>query len=499
MVTSRLALVLFFLSSSFSFASETPFFDHLEDLAKANPTTDITSYLKSLPPEWRQKYALVYDTKSIQSASLESPRVIAFDPNYRLIYTFSELPDRGGKKSIEAIETYGGRPLQFIKITFPDKSQNEQVRVERNPRSCVSCHQIDSETRELGFIFEPYPNWPGMYGSSHNSRMYGISQNGTGFLYRPEFEVKSIEDFKNRDFGTEVYSALLNVDKLNYDTLSETNAFLGNALLTHQSHRIQESVIKSLADYAEFQSLIFANRFRVQDSWNQATSPGFNNQRNHYSTTLSQDFYYERPIYNRLYRALNEQSTKRLKRVQDIYARLGTNTDVENIQRTTVFIPKNGEYILRTGTMPSNPMFVAHQFIEWSLSNSSNLRNHMLLDVWKTKHPNTTLTAGLDLGRTWSSLNDGIMDGSFFLASDMKNSLKNCRSLAELTTRIPLAFFRFSSKVLEQNLGMVMIKQEWEDTFIDVSQKWSAEERVKAFKDSGAIGFSERFYANLAK
>lgn len=497
-----LGLVLLSLLSPLSFAkyeSETPFFDHLENLAKANPNQDITSFLKSLPSEWREKYTLVYDTQSIQSASLESPRVIAFDPNYRLIYSFSELKDRSGKQSIEAIETYGGKPLQFIKIVFPERNQAGNIRVERNPKACIGCHQMDSKSGELGFIFEPYPNWPGMYGSSHNSRMYGVSQSGTGFLYRPEFEIKALEDFKARDFSSGVYSALLNVDKINYDSLAETNTFLGNALFTHQTHRIQEYMIKSFSEFSQFQSYVFAGRYHNSDSWNQPSAPGFNNQRNPYSTALGRDVYYERPIYNRLLNLLEQQSTDRLTRVKEIYAKFGTNKDIEDINRTKVFIPKSGDFLLPTGQMPSGPMFVAHQFVDFGSPLTGNLTPHLLLDIWKTKNPEATIKVAFDLKRTWSSLNDGVTDGTFFLSSDMESALKNCRSIDELITRIPYAFFRFSSKEFSQNPAMGLIRQEWENDLIAVAKKWNIQERVAAFEKSGAIGFSESFYENLAK
>ena len=88
-----------------SSAQTTPFdFASLLSLLQREHIDSIEQLLASLPAEQRSHYAVMFESRSLQSASFENPRVILFGPDARFIVTFNGSPAQRGFSTLETME-----------------------------------------------------------------------------------------------------------------------------------------------------------------------------------------------------------------------------------------------------------------------------------------------------------------------------------------------------------------------------------------------------------
>lgn len=475
--------------------SHSPYLDELVTRAQAQPNTDIVSFLKALPEDWRKKYTLVYRSRSLQAASLEKPRVIATDPNYRITYSFGDIPDRQGNRTIEAIETFGREPARFLRLTFPAVA-GAPITIERNPQICSNCHALSrGATAENGFIWEPYPHWPGVFGGFDNDRMYGNTPYGSALLPRPEFETQALDQFVKADLSGTVYDALVDRGAVTYAKLSNFNTFLGESLIGHHFLRTEEKITETAPDFFEFQSYAFAARFNSGDAWNQKGAPGMT-ESNPYHGAWSSDAYYNRPLSTELETRVMNESDARLNDLRSIYAQYGTAADQQIIQQAKVFLPRGGEYLYRKGQHPVPYAFVGHQLVHLPPS-FSNLMTLFFLQTWQKKNPSVSWAIGADRARTLSSLNTGTIEGAFFSGEEGATFLKRARNPEELVAFLPLAFKKYESASFEQNPGMALLRMTWENEILDAAKKFPSAEVAAALSQAGVRGLSAEFDRRL--
>lgn len=122
--------------------------------------TTIDDVLSRLPDDYKSRYALVYNTFSLQGATPENPRVISFGTDASFILAFNNDPTLEGYDNIETI-SFDHPKARFIfrEIHFPGSSQKPVVS-EENPALCLTCHRGDPRPNWDGYFL-----WPGTFGA----------------------------------------------------------------------------------------------------------------------------------------------------------------------------------------------------------------------------------------------------------------------------------------------------------------------------------------------
>ena len=138
--------------------------DELIKLVETGRVASIEQAIDALPARMRGNYALMYRSRSLQSATFQSPRAIVYEGDGSFVATFNggEANARG-RDSFETIQfRQASKRWEFREIAFsPGRAP---VVSEINPRRCLECHQSrarqDVDPRPN---WEPYSNWPGAY------------------------------------------------------------------------------------------------------------------------------------------------------------------------------------------------------------------------------------------------------------------------------------------------------------------------------------------------
>src|SRR2546423_11118945 len=84
-------------AAGFNFAS-------LQSLLSRQDIGSVEELIAALPAAQRNRYALVFESRSLQGASPENPRVILFGPDARFIVTFNGSPAQQGFRVVETME-----------------------------------------------------------------------------------------------------------------------------------------------------------------------------------------------------------------------------------------------------------------------------------------------------------------------------------------------------------------------------------------------------------
>lgn len=150
-------------------------FQSLQDLIATQHLYSIEQLLPALPAELRSHYVLVFASRSLQEASLESPRVILFGDDARLIITFN---GESGQRGYDSLETLEFDPpsntfrLREIRFATDDKLAPPQVSA-ANPDRCAACHDVPARP-----IWDTPPAWPGVYGERYGAGLSAHENRG---------------------------------------------------------------------------------------------------------------------------------------------------------------------------------------------------------------------------------------------------------------------------------------------------------------------------------
>jgi len=149
---------------------EEPVFDleaFISDLnQKENPQSLETTLveLKKAEPHFFDNYVLMYKSRSLQTSSFMSPRVLLNSPNSTTVISYNGDPNDHGYEKLEVMRF---NP-QTIKFTFNEISfANGNLKLSKdNPQKCMNCHQNSSRLEnDPRPNWEPYSIWPGAYSS----------------------------------------------------------------------------------------------------------------------------------------------------------------------------------------------------------------------------------------------------------------------------------------------------------------------------------------------
>ena len=146
------------------FQKPTVAFEDVERLARDSEVRSLEDLLSRLPSEFRERYALMHRSRSLQEASYQKPRAIMFEDDASLLAAFND-PSMPGGNTLELIQfRESERRWEFREITFPESGR--PIVSGPNPRKCLECHQspsrVDADPRPN---WEPYNKWPGAYGA----------------------------------------------------------------------------------------------------------------------------------------------------------------------------------------------------------------------------------------------------------------------------------------------------------------------------------------------
>lgn len=139
------------------FAVDVPGIDEFErDRPQFNTYPQFLDYLFKQAPSLKNHFVILHHSASLQTASVEHPRVILFDGGKA--FGLAEHPTNRELK-VEIIEASPqDYSLKMSEITF---SREGGVKIERNPKACIACHGSPAK-----MLWDPYDFWPQAFGSS---------------------------------------------------------------------------------------------------------------------------------------------------------------------------------------------------------------------------------------------------------------------------------------------------------------------------------------------
>ncbi len=138
-------------------------FIHAVQNTQAITVEDFLKDWKQADPLVFRFYLLSFRSRSLQSATPQSPRAILFSPAADFVASFNGHSALRGSRNIEVIRfNHSTERFEFREITFDLK--NRPTVSEENPRKCLECHQsftrADVDPRPN---WEPYFMWPGFF------------------------------------------------------------------------------------------------------------------------------------------------------------------------------------------------------------------------------------------------------------------------------------------------------------------------------------------------
>lgn len=142
--------------------------DELFMALEGKKITNVEEFIAALPQSIRQNYVLMYDSKSLQSASFQRPRVILRSPLSEVMLTFTDPQGSTNEHDSNVELMYWDKDkkaFEMQEITFTSEGHKLS---KVNPESCIKCHGKDPRPN-----WEPYSTWPGVYGGDAEFRYGG--------------------------------------------------------------------------------------------------------------------------------------------------------------------------------------------------------------------------------------------------------------------------------------------------------------------------------------
>jgi hypothetical protein len=131
-------------------------------------TLTIAQVLARLPRTYMSDFALMHASRSLQQGSFEAPRALVFGRDAQTIMTFNGHPGQKGYDRLEFATVNDDGDLEFRGMQFPsgDSGVGWVEVTAANPPRCMSCHGPVPH-----YIWEPYANWTGAFGSCDDALM----------------------------------------------------------------------------------------------------------------------------------------------------------------------------------------------------------------------------------------------------------------------------------------------------------------------------------------
>lgn len=194
--------------------------------------------LGELPAEMWQYYVLIRDSRSLQGASREFPRVILSGLDGSLLVAFQGDPGLAGHDNLEMIQVRdGGQRFEMRQIRFPDGKNGLHAPEfsDANPAQCLACHRADPRPN-----WEQYSTWTGSFGEQDDQLL------GTEHQAYLDFVAKHGKDERYHRLwreGSPVAPFSDGIPQLD----TRPNLFLTKLLARWNAKRITSRLLKGLA------------------------------------------------------------------------------------------------------------------------------------------------------------------------------------------------------------------------------------------------------------
>ncbi len=248
-----LAFLFSFILPIAAFAqAESPTYDQVLEVLKASQPSTVAKALtviKSKYPTYFNQYSLVSKSMSIQGATREAPRVIAFDTDANLVLSFNGAADQRGYDRIELmafneeLQIYDFREIKFLGETNTPGTYEVSESGGVGGR-CLRCHGENALP-----IWDSYPFWPDYYGAfaltsyRRSPILSEVQQN----------ELASYTNFINSAKNHERYKVL---DVKAFSTMTDMNLRIGRAF-AEKVRQVAKRELSGLAQVSAKLSEVF--------------------------------------------------------------------------------------------------------------------------------------------------------------------------------------------------------------------------------------------------
>ena len=151
-------------------------FSSLKNLIEEKKVESIENLLPLLPEGFRSHYVLMFQSRSLQSATYQNPRAILYGDDASFILSFNGDETEKGYDALETMEfNPEKKEFYYHEITF-SRNSKEHSKVsfsETNPERCLRCHGDPARPN-----WDTYPLWPGAYGEKYHSALSEPEQKG---------------------------------------------------------------------------------------------------------------------------------------------------------------------------------------------------------------------------------------------------------------------------------------------------------------------------------
>lgn len=200
------------------------------DANSENDIKTVEDFIKVLPEDYKNNFALMIQSKSLQTSNAKNPRVIMYGLNRRTIYTFNSEMAYNGGNAIELMDTVkdGDKTVfQFREMAF---NEGKVSFSEPNPAKCIKCHTHNTlDEQYMRPNWQPFFRWQGALGS--NDDVLGLpSEDG-------QKELQAYREMQ-KSFPTKKRYRFLNINNFVQD--------FGNATLTGHANSALTSVLTQL-------------------------------------------------------------------------------------------------------------------------------------------------------------------------------------------------------------------------------------------------------------
>ena len=217
---------------SFPLTTFTDMVNHLE----THPFSELESFITQIDPEIRKRFQLVYESRSPNRSSLQYPRIVLTNRDASLLIGISGDASLPRGNVIEIIEASPETDvLSFRELTF---IPGGKVQINLQPDRCINCHGNPKSTfihSPMRPIWDGYPNWPGVLGSSHNNNLMGTGKYGSGKVPTLEFEENALFALQTKAWlPVSRYSALIGLPEISIAELSAFSSEFTEGLIRRQ-------------------------------------------------------------------------------------------------------------------------------------------------------------------------------------------------------------------------------------------------------------------------
>jgi hypothetical protein len=297
--------------------------------------------LIKLSPELKSNYSLVYESRSPIGASLKTPRVVLMNKDASVMISFAGSSDMRGGHQLEIIERGNHlEPFRFKRIDF---SKPASERIEYAPSNCMGCHGIKGTKLGMRPIWDTYPDWPGMYGSSHSGEVVGNMLTGrqvvgTSTMPILDFEKQAFSDFQKNSAQQGRYQILADLPKKSLKQMAESNTRNTELIAKSNFERLKQ-VIKNLPPEMTLEEFVYLDI-------------AFNQKR-----ALS-----AKPDYRQAKKGISDYYESKRTRIKEIVAEFGSKADraamvhnlpAASIDADTIIYLKKNKIAALTQTEPS--------------------------------------------------------------------------------------------------------------------------------------------------